>query len=100
MISASPLGWEFAWQPGGLAHINPLLKTPGGRRAITRLAARQVRRRHRIAVIRCRTRHPPGSPVLITRTQHHDADGMLLQYARNHHPAGNWRAHDYLIIRN
>ena len=38
--------------PGGLAHVNPLLKFPGGRRATARLAARQVRRRHLIPVIR------------------------------------------------
>jgi hypothetical protein len=43
------VGW--AALPGGLAHVNPLLKFPGGR-ATTRLAARQVRRRHRITVIR------------------------------------------------
>jgi DNA-binding GntR family transcriptional regulator len=48
-----------------------------------------VRKRHRITVIRCRTRHPPGSPVLITRTQHHDADGTLLQYAETITPARN-----------
>src|SRR6266511_162502 len=38
--------------PGGLAHVTPLLKSPAGRRATPRLAARQVRRRHRIMVIR------------------------------------------------
>src|SRR5690242_6407586 len=32
--------------------VNPLLKLPAGRPATTRLAARQVRRRHRITVIR------------------------------------------------
>lgn len=36
---------------------------------------------------------------LITRTQHHDADGTLLQYAETIAPDGNWRAHDDLIIR-
>src|SRR6516165_7170840 len=52
----------FARQhPGRLAHVNPLLKFPAGRRATTRLAARQVRRHDRIKVIRgstdprCRT---------------------------------------------
>jgi DNA-binding GntR family transcriptional regulator len=43
---------------------------------------------------------PPGSPVLITRTQHHDADGKLLQYAETITPAGHWRTRDYLITRN
>ena len=43
---------------------------------------------------------PPGSPVLITRTQHHDADGKLLQYAETITPAGTWRTHDYVITRN
>jgi DNA-binding GntR family transcriptional regulator len=43
---------------------------------------------------------PPGSPVLITRTQHHDPDGKLLQYAETITPAGHWRAHDYVITRN
>jgi len=37
---------------GGLAHVNPLLKLPAGKRATTRLAARQVRRPHRMMVIR------------------------------------------------
>ncbi len=32
--------------------MNPRLKIPAGRRVTTRLAARQVRRRHRIMVIR------------------------------------------------
>ncbi len=32
-------------------------------------------------VIGCRTRRFQGSPVLITRTQHYDADSTLLQYA-------------------
>jgi DNA-binding GntR family transcriptional regulator len=43
---------------------------------------------------------PLGSPVLITRTQHHDADGKLLQYAETITLAGKWRAQDYLITRN
>jgi DNA-binding GntR family transcriptional regulator len=43
---------------------------------------------------------PPGSPVLITRTQHHDADGKLLQYAETISPAGTWRARDYVLTRN
>jgi hypothetical protein len=38
--------------PGGLAHVNPLLKFPAGRRATASVAARQVRRHHRITVIR------------------------------------------------
>jgi hypothetical protein len=44
------VGW--ATHPGGLAHVNPLLKFPAGRQATASLAARQVRRRHRITVIR------------------------------------------------
>lgn len=43
---------------------------------------------------------PTGSAVLITRTQHHDADGKLLQYAETITPAGHWRARDYVITRN
>jgi DNA-binding GntR family transcriptional regulator len=43
---------------------------------------------------------PPGSPVLITRTQHHDADGKLLQYAEAISPAGTWRTRDYVLTRN
>ena len=46
------VGVGLAAPPGELAHVNPLLKFPAGRRATTRLAARQVRRRHRILVIR------------------------------------------------
>jgi hypothetical protein len=52
MISASPIGWNPPGStPGGLAHANPLPKFPAGRRATTRLAARQARKRHRITVI-------------------------------------------------
>jgi GntR family transcriptional regulator len=40
---------------------------------------------------------PPGSPVLITRTRHHDADGKLLQYAETTTPAGRWQARDYIL---
>ena len=40
---------------------------------------------------------PPGSPVLITRTQHHDADGRLLQYAETTTPAGHWHTRNYAI---
>jgi DNA-binding GntR family transcriptional regulator len=40
---------------------------------------------------------PPGSPVLITRTQHHDADGRLLQYAETTTPAGHWHTRSYTI---
>src|SRR2546428_529206 len=46
------VGVGLAALPGGLAHVSPLLEFPAGRRAATRLAARQVRRRHRILVIR------------------------------------------------
>ena len=45
------LGW-FGSAPGGLANVNPLLKFPAGRRASASVAARQVRRRHLILVIR------------------------------------------------
>jgi hypothetical protein len=44
-------GW-FGSAPGSLACVSPLLKFPAGRRAAASLAARQVRRRHRIMVIR------------------------------------------------
>jgi hypothetical protein len=37
---------------GGLVDVNPLLRFPGGRRATTSVAARQVRRHHLILVIR------------------------------------------------
>src|SRR6266568_2222123 len=37
---------------GVLAHVDPLRKFPAGRRAIASVAARQVRRRHLILVIR------------------------------------------------
>src|SRR5450755_1959377 len=46
------VGVGLAALPGGLAHVNPLLKFPARRRATARLAARQVRRHHRITVIR------------------------------------------------
>jgi len=43
---------------------------------------------------------PRGSPVLVTRTQYHDADGKLLQYTETITPAGRWRAQDYVVTRN
>jgi hypothetical protein len=43
----------LVWQrPGSLAHVNPLLKFPAGRRATASIAARQVRMRRLILVIR------------------------------------------------
>jgi hypothetical protein len=45
------LGW-FGSAPGSLAHVNPLLKFTAGRRATASVAARQVRSRHLILVIR------------------------------------------------
>ena len=53
------VGW--AALPGGLAHVSPLLKIPAGRRAAARLAARQVRRRHRIMVIRATGPRPEST---------------------------------------
>src|SRR6185437_11512508 len=46
------VGAGLAALPGELAHVSPLLSFPAGRRATARLAARQVRRSHRIPVIR------------------------------------------------
>jgi DNA-binding GntR family transcriptional regulator len=40
---------------------------------------------------------PSGSPVLITRTQHHDASGKLLQYAETTTPAGHWHTRSYTL---
>ena len=40
---------------------------------------------------------PPGSPVLITRTQHHASDGSLLQYAETTTQAGHWRTRSYTL---
>ena len=45
------VGW-FGSAPGSLAHVSPLLEFPAGRRAAASVAARQVRRYHRITVIR------------------------------------------------
>jgi len=43
----------LVWQRSRrVADVNPLLKSPAGRRITTTVAARQVRRRHRIPVIR------------------------------------------------
>ena len=55
------LGW-FGSAPGGLAHVNPLLKFPAGRRAIASVAARQVKRRHLILVIPLNGEH--ASPTI------------------------------------
>jgi hypothetical protein len=44
----------LVWQRFRLAsHLNPLLKLPASSPAATSVAARQVRRHHRITVIRC-----------------------------------------------
>ena len=39
----------------------------------------------------------PGTPVLITRAQHHTADGKLIQYAETITPAGHWQTRAYAI---
>ena len=39
----------------------------------------------------------PGTPVLITRTRHHTADGKLIQYAETITPAGHWHKRAYSI---
>jgi hypothetical protein len=49
----------FGSAPGSLDHVNPLLKSPAGRPVTTSFAARQVRRRHRITVIRATRRSGP-----------------------------------------
>ncbi|HEY3954616.1 MAG TPA: GntR family transcriptional regulator [Streptosporangiaceae bacterium] len=40
---------------------------------------------------------PPGSPVLVTRTQYHASDGSLLEYAETTTPAGQWRTRTYTL---
>ncbi len=42
----------------------------------------------------------PGTPVLITRTRHHTADGKLIQYAETIAPAGHWHTRAYTITGN
>ena len=42
----------------------------------------------------------PGSPVLITRTQHHAADGTLIEYAETTTPAGHSHTREYTITGN
>ena len=42
----------------------------------------------------------PGTPVLITRTRHHTADGKLIQYAETITPAGHWHTRAYTITGN
>jgi GntR family transcriptional regulator len=37
----------------------------------------------------------PGSPVLITHTQHHTSDGSLLEYTETATPAGRWQTRTY-----
>jgi hypothetical protein len=58
------VGVGLAALPRGLAHIDPLLKFPAGRRATARLAAGQVRRRHLIPVIRATLPCRPGGSSL------------------------------------
>jgi hypothetical protein len=53
VLTEISFGWVgSAALSGGLAHVDPLLQFPIGRRATTSVAARQVRRRHLILVIR------------------------------------------------
>ena len=40
---------------------------------------------------------PPGSPALVTRRQHHTADGQLIAYSERIAPAGNWDARSFLV---
>jgi DNA-binding GntR family transcriptional regulator len=42
----------------------------------------------------------PGSPVLITRTRYHAADGTLIEYAETTAPAGHWHTREYAITGN
>jgi GntR family transcriptional regulator len=101
-----------AWYSPAIADKAPRLAEPeplpaGTLAYITQAAATRparVREEHAAAAadddIAAALGIPPGSPVLITRTRHHDADGKLLQYAETITPAGQWRARDYLITRN
>jgi DNA-binding GntR family transcriptional regulator len=41
-----------------------------------------------------------GTPVLITRTRHHTADGKLIQYAETITPAGHWHTRAYTVTGN
>jgi GntR family transcriptional regulator len=40
---------------------------------------------------------PPGSPVLVTRRQHHTANGQLIAYTETITPAGNWDARSFVV---
>jgi DNA-binding GntR family transcriptional regulator len=42
----------------------------------------------------------PGTPMLLTRTRHHTADGKLIQYAETITPAGHWHSRAYTITGN
>jgi DNA-binding GntR family transcriptional regulator len=43
---------------------------------------------------------PVGSPVLVTRTRHHAADGQIIAYTETATPAGRWRTRAYAISGN
>jgi len=67
--------------PDGLAHVSPLLKFPAGRRATASVAARQVRRRHLILVIRA-----TGAPLTPDiRLLVHVLSGVLQEDRRSRH---------------
>ena len=67
--------------PDGLAHVSPLLKFPAGRRATASVAARQVRRRHLILVIRATG--APQTPDI--RLLVHVLSGVLQEDRRSRH---------------
>src|SRR6266567_2220360 len=88
------VGW-FGSAPGSLAHVSPLLKFPAGRRAAASLAARQVRRRHRIMVIYATGDFHRDCGIMP------DGRGLpwLVRLAPRHVPGRAYPADLFLVIR-
>ena len=107
-----PAGITTAWYPPAIADAAPRLAEsqplPAGTLAyITEAAGARPARaleEHAAATAGDDTAATlgitPGTPVLITRTQHHTADGKLIQYAETITPAGHWHTRAYTITGN
>jgi len=107
-----PASITTAWYPPAIADAAPRLAEsrplPAGTLAYLTEAAgarpARAREEHAAATASDDTAAAlgitPGTPVLITRTQHHTADGKLIQYAETITPAGHWHTRAYTITGN
>jgi GntR family transcriptional regulator len=101
-----------AWYPTGIADRAPRLAEPqplpAGTLAYiaeaTGTRAARIREEHAAATADDQTADTlginPGSPVLITRTHYHAANGTLVEYSETTAPPGYWHTRDFTITGN